>query len=66
MTSESQTVPLLLAYFLCVCTCMFPIIARQRLSKHIPAVTSMHAAIEELLDVKFLMQSMSYERKVGD
>jgi hypothetical protein len=28
--------------------------------------TNTHATIEELLDASFSMQSMSYQRKVGD
>jgi hypothetical protein len=40
-------------------------IARQRLGKHVPAVTNTHITIEELLDASFSMRCLSYQRKVG-
>jgi hypothetical protein len=55
-----QIVPLLLAYF----PCYLPIIARQRLGKHVPAVTNKHA-IEKLLSLSFSMRSVTYQVKVG-
>jgi hypothetical protein len=48
-----------------VCTCITPIIARQRLAKHIPAATNTHE-IKELLNMPFSMRSVSYQRKMGD
>jgi hypothetical protein len=46
--------------------CVSPTVARQRLGKNVTAATNTHATIEELLDASFSMQSVSYQRKVGD
>jgi hypothetical protein len=43
-----------------------PIVDRQRLSKNVTAATYTHAAIEEFLDASFSLQSVSYQRKVGE
>jgi hypothetical protein len=40
---------------LCAHMCIPPVIARQRLDKHVSAATSTHAAIEELLDPSFAL-----------
>jgi hypothetical protein len=42
-----------------------PIVARQRVGKHIPAATNSHATIEKLLDASFSVLSVLYEGKVG-
>jgi hypothetical protein len=39
-----------------------PIVARQRLGKHVPAVTTTRN--EELLDASFSIRSVSYRRRV--
>jgi hypothetical protein len=71
---SSQDV-LLLAYFLYlfVCLCIIPIVAwqrlrknplivaRQRLSRNVTAVTNTHARIQKLLDTLFSMWPVSYE-----
>jgi hypothetical protein len=36
-------------------------LARQRLSKHVPAAMNTHAAIRELLDSVFSVRSVSYQ-----
>jgi hypothetical protein len=41
-------------------------IARQRLGKNVTAAINTHATIEELLDASFSMQSVWYQKKVGD
>jgi hypothetical protein len=38
------------------CLCIPPITARQRLGKHVPAVTNIHATVEEFLDASFSMR----------
>jgi hypothetical protein len=38
-----------------------PIVAGQRLGKHVPAVTSSDGTIEELLDAVFSVRSVSYQ-----
>jgi hypothetical protein len=43
-----------------------PIIAKQWLSKSVTVATNTHATIEELLDTSFPMQSVLYQRKVGN
>jgi hypothetical protein len=43
-----------------------PIVARQRLSKHVPAAMNTHARIEELLDTPFSMWCVSYQKKVDN
>jgi hypothetical protein len=55
------------------CLCVPPIVARQRLGKHIPAATNTHATIEELLDTILSMRSVFYQalnihsaRKAGE
>jgi hypothetical protein len=45
---------------LCVCLCIAPIVARQRLGRNFTTVTKTHAAIEELLDTSFSMWPVSY------
>jgi hypothetical protein len=50
---------------LCVCMCMPPIVAGQRLGKKIPAARNTHTTIE-LLAASFSMLSVSYQRKIGD
>jgi hypothetical protein len=50
-------------------TCVYvnaPIDAKQMIDKNVTAATNTHATIEELLDVSFSTQSVSYQRKVGD
>jgi hypothetical protein len=50
----------------CVSVCVSTrIVSRQRLGKHIPVATNKRKR-EELLDSSFSMQSVSYQRKVGD
>jgi hypothetical protein len=49
-----------------VCIYIYKYVDRQRLGKNVTAATSTHATIEELLDALISMQSVSYERKVGD
>jgi hypothetical protein len=51
---------------LCVCMCIPPIVARQRLSKKATVATDTYPTIEELLDDSSLMRSVSYHRKLGD
>jgi hypothetical protein len=60
---------------LCVCLCIPPIVARQRLGNNPPlvdrrrlgrnvtAVTNTHATIEELLDASFSVWPVSYQGK---
>jgi hypothetical protein len=48
---------------LCVCLCIPPIVARQRLGRNVTAVTNTHATIEELLYASFSMWTMSYQGK---
>jgi hypothetical protein len=44
------------------CLCVYPpIVARQRLSINVTAVTITHATIEELLDASFSMWPVSYQ-----
>jgi hypothetical protein len=43
-----------------------PIVAGQQLSKNVTMATNTHATIEELLGASFSMQSLLYQRKVGD
>jgi hypothetical protein len=38
-----------------------PIVARQRLGKHLPAAMNSQATMEELLDAVFSMRSVSYQ-----
>jgi hypothetical protein len=48
---------------------MYPhptIIARQQLGKNDITVMNTHVAIEELLNISFSMQFMSYQMKVGN
>jgi hypothetical protein len=47
----------------CVCLCIPPIVARQRLGRNVTAVTNTYATIEELLDASFSMRSVSYQGK---
>jgi hypothetical protein len=49
-----------------VCACVYPIVATQRLSKNVIAVTHTRATLEELLDVPFSMRPVSYQRTVRD
>jgi hypothetical protein len=42
------------------------IVARQRLGKNIISATNIHTIIKELLEASFSVQSVSYQRKVGD
>jgi hypothetical protein len=42
------------------------IVARQQLSKNITITMDTHTTIEELLDPLFSMQSVSFQRKVGN
>jgi hypothetical protein len=42
------------------------IIAKQRLGKKFTAASNTQATIEEFLEAAFSMQSMSYQRIVGD
>jgi hypothetical protein len=44
----------------CLCDCVIPNVARQRLGKHVPVANNAHEAIRDLLDAAFSMQSMSY------
>jgi hypothetical protein len=47
----------------CMCVCVSPpIVVRQRLGKHVPAVTNTHGTIEEFLDASFSMRSVLYQR----
>jgi hypothetical protein len=46
-----------------ICT---PTVARQRLSKNVPAATNTHATIEDLWDPSFSLLSVSYQEKAGD
>jgi hypothetical protein len=46
-----------------VCVSLATIVARQRLSRNVTAVTNAHATIEELLDTSFSMRSVSYQGK---
>jgi hypothetical protein len=48
---------------LCVCLCIPPIVAKQRLGRNVNAVTNTHATIEELLDSSFSMWPVSYRGK---
>jgi hypothetical protein len=50
----------------CLCVCIHLVIDRKLLAKHVHAATNTYATIEELLDVSFSMQSVSYESKAGD
>jgi hypothetical protein len=45
----------------CVCLCIPPIVATQRLGKYVSAATNTHATIEELLDAMFSMRPVSYQ-----
>jgi hypothetical protein len=64
--------PISVAYFInpshySVCLYVYPpIVARQRLDKNVTAAMNACATIEELLDISFSMQSLLYQRKVGD
>jgi hypothetical protein len=50
-----------------VCLYLYPpVIARQWLGKNVTTAMNTHTAIEELLDASFSMQSLSYQKKVGD
>jgi hypothetical protein len=51
-------------YCLYVCMCIPPMVARQRLGKHVPATTNTHATIEEFLDASSCMRSVSNKRKL--
>jgi hypothetical protein len=46
-----------------VSVCVSPIVARQRLGKHVTAATNTHATIEEMLDASFSIRSVSYQGK---
>jgi hypothetical protein len=48
---------------LCVCVCVSPIAARQRLGRNVTAVMNTHATIEELLDASFSVWPVSYQGK---
>jgi hypothetical protein len=50
----------------CVYMCIPPIVARQRLGKHVTASTNTHVTIDELLYASFSMRTVLYKRKVGD
>jgi hypothetical protein len=41
------------------------IVVTQRLGKHVPAATNIHATIKESLDASFSMRSVSYGKKEG-
>jgi hypothetical protein len=43
-----------------------PIFTKQQLGEHVPAAMNTHATIEEILDVLFYKESVSYQTKVGD
>jgi hypothetical protein len=45
----------------CVCLCIPPIVAGQRLGRNVTPVTNTHATIEELLDASFSMRPVSYQ-----
>jgi hypothetical protein len=49
----------------CLCVFVFipPVVARQRLCKHVPTEMNTHAAIKELFETSFSMRSMYYQRK---
>jgi hypothetical protein len=42
--------------------CIPPIVARQRLGKHVPAATNTQATIEVLLDASFSMRSVGWKQ----
>jgi hypothetical protein len=63
-TANSFSVGSLLS--LCVCMRITPIVARQRLGKHVLTTTNKHGTIQEMLDASFSMRFMSHQRKVGD
>jgi hypothetical protein len=48
---------------LCVCVCNPPIVATQRLGKHVPAAMNTLATIEELLDATFSLRCMCIKGK---
>jgi hypothetical protein len=64
--------PISVAYFLSpshqsVCLYVYaPIVAKQQLGTNVTIATNVQTTIEELLDVSFSMQSMSYQRNVDD
>jgi hypothetical protein len=41
--------------------CVSPVVARQRLSKHVPAATNTHSTTEKLSHVVFSTHSVSYQ-----
>jgi hypothetical protein len=45
----------------CVCLCIPPIVARQRLGRNVTAVTNTHATVVELLDATFSIWPVSYQ-----
>jgi hypothetical protein len=45
----------------CLCACVIPNVARQRLGKHVLVAKNAHEAMRELLDAVFTMQSVSYQ-----
>jgi hypothetical protein len=46
----------------CLCVCLSPpIVATQRLGKHVPEAINTHATIEKLLAAVFSMRFVSYE-----
>jgi hypothetical protein len=64
--------PITAAYFIklfhhSLCLYAYPFtVVRQRLGKNVIAATNTHATIEEFLNASLSMQSVSYQRKVGD
>jgi hypothetical protein len=46
--------------------CISPIVARQRLDKHLNAGTNKSATMEEMLQASISMQWVFHQRKVGD
>jgi hypothetical protein len=50
----------------CLCVCIPFTVARQRLGNPVPAAKNTHATIDEMLEASYSMQSVSYQRKVGD
>jgi hypothetical protein len=60
------TVPLLLAYFHCMSACVsFCHCLTRQFRKHVPATTSTHATIEQLLDSLLYTQVILYLRKTN-
>jgi hypothetical protein len=64
--------PISEAYFIdpsrqSVCLYVYPpIVARQRLDRHVPSAKNTPATKEELLDALLSMWAKSYQRKVGN